>query len=1131
MAKITKTKIKARLVGVLLVFLIAPVVLNLTPVVKDSDVNVFRIKIAKGQLTPEQQANRARLQNELAAVRANKDAEENSAWWGGLTEGAKDAAKSTFNAIGGAILTVASTAFLIIFGTVINLAVKLIGGLLILESKLLFIVIGYNGFIDSVPVQKGWLVVRDMANMFFVLILLAISIATILRVESYNIKKLLPKVLLMAILVNFSRLICGLIIDFSQVILMTFAAGYASITGSGAGGGGWATGGRLGEGKLMSILGINKMLMNTVSESARLTVSGEGTSLVNTSLGAAVGMLNAATSGILAIILLTVALIVVFVMLIVFLIRIIMLWLLIILSPLAFVLSAFPSGQRYASQWWSEFAKYVIIGPVMAFFLWLTFSIADQNTMNSSTLMGVNPAELNTAAQDAGGITGSATFLQAAGGTEAMLSFLVAIGMLIAGLVIAQQAGVAGGQLAGGAVGKIKGAAMWTGRMAGKGAKLPFSYAGRRINEAIGDGRLTAWANPRAMWRGLQERRTALYERAQKKADAGAHETWEKVFTGTSMPYRSQAAYAEETEFAKDFSFMDKEEMANTAVSLMKGGDNAENRAKKRALIRAAAEQGYLDDLMAHPEMKKNVLDVARKFATSSPEAAKYMEDTKLIERMENGEWYGWDQLHMFLQDYVGTKKNGELDEDGVNTINSLEGIGASVKHPEYAGHSTYRAKVDGGNDGMEMETMWDQKDENGVVVRKSGSKRAISEFFKWPGRNKMSVAPHGIMNFGENGFGLDQFSKDVMTAAFAGQEKRVSEHSQSRVWTMIQGGSGDNMNWRKEEELADLTQKKDESEEGYQRRLAALAHMSEIIGKDGRKAIWEKVGGKGNEGQYIVNIDGKEETISASQLTQMLTPDKIREILSGKKINLKSELDRVKANVPETEIDVSANLDSLRTRSQTRQREVLEGWGEAEGDKEKHKKNDHQEEMAWHEVYDQDIKGKDHATEALIKRRAEEQAGGKDNFDRLSDDDKKKALGRATGHVTQDPEVQKSRSNAEAGVREIVKEKITEAEQMAESGQAAQALEHIVDAINGLESALKNISPKSDEGKQAKNELVAALKQYANLRSSGGDQIAIKDLLSKINHNIGKLGKETQNKKNQNNTATDDEAGDSSDS
>ena len=36
------------------------------------------------------------------------------------------------------------------------------------------------------------------------LILLVIAISTILRYESYNIKKLLPKLLLMAILVNFS---------------------------------------------------------------------------------------------------------------------------------------------------------------------------------------------------------------------------------------------------------------------------------------------------------------------------------------------------------------------------------------------------------------------------------------------------------------------------------------------------------------------------------------------------------------------------------------------------------------------------------------------------------------------------------------------------------------------------------------------------------------------------------------------------------------------------------------------------------------------------------------------------------------------------------------------------------------
>src|SRR3989338_7049275 len=86
----------------------------------------------------------------------------------------------------------------------------------------------YNGFITSTPVVMGWNVIRDIANMFFVLVLLIISFGTILHVQQYQMKTLLPKVILMAVLVNFSKAIAGIFIDFAQVIMLTFVAAYST---------------------------------------------------------------------------------------------------------------------------------------------------------------------------------------------------------------------------------------------------------------------------------------------------------------------------------------------------------------------------------------------------------------------------------------------------------------------------------------------------------------------------------------------------------------------------------------------------------------------------------------------------------------------------------------------------------------------------------------------------------------------------------------------------------------------------------------------------------------------------------------------------------------------------------------
>jgi hypothetical protein len=33
-----------------------------------------------------------------------------------------------------------------------------------------------------------------------------------------------------------------------------------------------------------------------------------------------------------------------------------------------------PQTESYAKQWWEEFTKHVIVGPVLVFFLWLAFA-------------------------------------------------------------------------------------------------------------------------------------------------------------------------------------------------------------------------------------------------------------------------------------------------------------------------------------------------------------------------------------------------------------------------------------------------------------------------------------------------------------------------------------------------------------------------------------------------------------------------------------------------------------------------------------------------------------------------------------------------------------------------------------
>ena len=77
-------------------------------------------------------------------------------------------------------------------------------------------IIEFAGLANIPGVLIAWAVLRDVANMFFIFIFLAIGIGTILNLQQYNIKKLLPVLLAVAILINFSLFFTRATIDIAH---------------------------------------------------------------------------------------------------------------------------------------------------------------------------------------------------------------------------------------------------------------------------------------------------------------------------------------------------------------------------------------------------------------------------------------------------------------------------------------------------------------------------------------------------------------------------------------------------------------------------------------------------------------------------------------------------------------------------------------------------------------------------------------------------------------------------------------------------------------------------------------------------------------------------------------------------
>ena len=74
-------------------------------------------------------------------------------------------------------------------------------------------------------VRSGWHFTSGIANMLIVLILMFIALSFILKRETFEIKKTLPKLLMVALLINFSLVFVGALVDISNIIFNTLLDG------------------------------------------------------------------------------------------------------------------------------------------------------------------------------------------------------------------------------------------------------------------------------------------------------------------------------------------------------------------------------------------------------------------------------------------------------------------------------------------------------------------------------------------------------------------------------------------------------------------------------------------------------------------------------------------------------------------------------------------------------------------------------------------------------------------------------------------------------------------------------------------------------------------------------------------
>ncbi len=199
---------------------------------------------------------------------------------------------------------------------------------------------------DGNPIiEAGLSVTLPLVNVIIIFALIVIAGGIILGLEKYGTKKMLFSLVLVALLVNFSPLLVGLVVDAANIAMYFFVQEaqdslkhvYSTIQGGGE--------------VVTEQEGENKLDQNTYQALAFIVMQ----TFVTFIMG-----------------------FIFFLYMLLFIFRYIAIWMLTILSPLAFACLAHPLLNEWWKKWWSQTIQWSIVGVTGAFFIFLSSKINEQ---------------------------------------------------------------------------------------------------------------------------------------------------------------------------------------------------------------------------------------------------------------------------------------------------------------------------------------------------------------------------------------------------------------------------------------------------------------------------------------------------------------------------------------------------------------------------------------------------------------------------------------------------------------------------------------------------------------------------------------------------------------------------------
>lgn len=331
-------------------------------------------------------------------------------------EGCGITSLTSFSGIGQCIVVVLGETILKIASFFLGVA-----GLL-LNAAIVKTVFGFSTLIGNSPgLLAAWGVLRDLANMFLLFAFIFIGIQTILNTDKFSVKKALPRLLIFAILLNFSLFAAQAVIDVSNVLT---AAMYNQANVGACGSGDFSGEVAVSQNSAQTALAEDEeCFLNVGLAGAFMGATGLDTlfSAVNVtsfSVGAAtyIGLALFATIGAF----------VFFAAAILFIVRAVVLTLLMVVSPIGFAALAVPQLTDIGKKWWETLLRQSFFAPVLILLMLVSLKVTESFGNVGGGGLAAAVSQPNSSA------------------ILVFLVFALVIGFMIASLIAAQKFGAAG---------------------------------------------------------------------------------------------------------------------------------------------------------------------------------------------------------------------------------------------------------------------------------------------------------------------------------------------------------------------------------------------------------------------------------------------------------------------------------------------------------------------------------------------------------------------------------------------------------------------------------------------------------------------------------------------------------------